>query len=73
MARRDEFSSETSHVTAALFQASTQNEESVAQMINLLDIQDSMPAARPFVTGQLRRPACGRVIRSSISAVAPGR
>jgi SAM-dependent methyltransferase len=46
MADGDEHSPQTSGVTPPLFQALVQDDESVAQMIVLLDKQDRMPAAR---------------------------
>jgi ubiquinone/menaquinone biosynthesis C-methylase UbiE len=46
MAYSDESSTAMSHLSPALFQATIDDEDSVAQMINLLDIQDAMPAAR---------------------------
>lgn len=46
MALGSEDSSQPSGVTAPLFQAMTQDDESVAQMVALLDEQDAMPSAR---------------------------
>ncbi len=42
----DEPAPQPSSVTPPLFQATTHDDESVAQMIALLDIQDAMPSAR---------------------------
>src|SRR5215210_4577241 len=57
MAHSDDSSAPTSHLSGALFQATTQDEESVEQMINLLDIQDGMPAARRLRDWAIERAA----------------
>ena len=62
-----------SAVIPPLFRANAQDDQSIAQMVALLDVQDGLPSASASMSGRSRQRWCDREIRWSISAAEPGR
>lgn len=73
MADDNGHSSQPSSMIPPLFRATAQDDESVAQMVGLLDMQDALPSARRLHDWAIEAAAVRPEIRWSISAAAPER
>ena len=73
MAHSNEHFSQPSGEVPPLFHATVQDDESVAQMVALLDYQDALPRRGDYMTGQSRRPPSSLGITSLILVAAPAR
>ena len=72
MAHGDEHSSQPSGEIQPLFHATAQDDESVAQMVALLDYQDALPSARRLHDWALETAGSSLAITLSILVAAPG-